>query len=398
MAIQQNLFDYSTLAVEVREFVKSKELSIKARTSQTVWENGRDLLEVKERLEHGQFMDWCKANIPWGKSTIANMMNVADKFPTGGSLDMPAKVLYLLAAPSTPDSAREEAMETENVTHQQAKEIIEAHKKISDLENQITDLESQLPTQDVLDKISNLSAQLQAEKDKPPEIEEIEVIPDDYEKTKDDLGKAKETLKKSKEKVKRLTNEQEALMKKLVPVEDIPEEDFNTIIIDPPWPVKKIHRDERPNQDVFSYPTMTVEEVMDFPADQFAAAKCHLFLWTTQKYLPHSMRIIKVWGFDYVFTMVWHKPGGFQPFNLPQYNCEFCLYGKKGAIKFLDTKNFPTCFDGARGKHSEKPEEFYDLIRRVTQSPRIDIFSREKRQGFDQYGNEKTKFQSRHSA
>jgi N6-adenosine-specific RNA methylase IME4 len=90
--------------------------------------------------------------------------------------------------------------------------------------------------------------------------------------------------------------------------------------------------------------------------------------------------------------MVWHKAGGFQPFNLPQYNCEFVVYGRKGVPIFLETKNFFTCFNGMRREHSRKPDEFYQLVARVCPAPRLDCFSREKREGFDQYGNEPERF------
>jgi len=115
-------------------------------------------------------------------------------------------------------------------------------------------------------------------------------------------------------------------------------------------------------------------------------------MWTTEKYLPQSFEILKVWGFRYIFTMVWHKNGGFQPVNLAQYNCEFALYARKGTPEFVDTKDFFCCFNGQRREHSRKPDEFYQTIARVTEEPRIDIFSRGAHGGFDQYGNEKDKF------
>ena len=49
-------------------------------------------------------------------------------------------------------------------------------------------------------------------------------------------------------------------------------------------------------------------------------------------------------------------------------------------------------FSGKVREHSRKPDEFYDLVRRASPGPRIDIFSREKRDGFDQYGHEVGKF------
>jgi len=93
-----------------------------------------------------------------------------------------------------------------------------------------------------------------------------------------------------------------------------------------------------------------------------------------------------------LLTMVWHKPGGFQPFGLPQYNCEFVLLGKRGTAEFTDTKALPCCFEAPRGEHSEKPEAFYDLLNRVTSGDKIDVFARKNREGWKPFGNEKDKF------
>lgn len=173
-----------------------------------------------------------------------------------------------------------------------------------------------------------------------------------------------------------------------------PSRRYGTIVIDPPWPMKKIEREVRPNQVEFDYPTMDYEALRAFRAkfQLLADIDCHTFMWTTQKFLPMALRLFEDYEIKYVLTMVWHKAGGFQPVGLPQYNCEFVLYGRIGTPEFLDTKAFDCCFEAPRTDHSRKPDEFYDLVRRVTADGRIDVFSREKRDGFDQYGNEPMKF------
>ena len=181
-----------------------------------------------------------------------------------------------------------------------------------------------------------------------------------------------------------------AIVKERAP--SLPTDTYDVIVIDPPWDMQKIERDVRPNQVAFDYPTMREEELAEFDVPSISADDCHLFCWTTHKFLPSALRLVEAWGFRYVMTMVWHKPGGFQPIGLPQYNCEFALYARKGSPRFVDTKSFFACFEAPRREHSRKPDEFYDVIRRVTDGRRIDVFSREIRDGFEQFGNEADKF------
>jgi len=165
---------------------------------------------------------------------------------------------------------------------------------------------------------------------------------------------------------------------------------FDVIVIDPPWPMQKIERDERPNQSEFDYPTMTESELGDLVIPCFD--DCHVFLWTTHRFLPMAFRLIDTWGMQYSSCMTWHKNGGFQVAGFPQLNCEFCLYARKGSPAFIDTKDFKVCFDGKRREHSRKPDEFYQTITRVTSGRRLDMFTRETRDGWTAWGNEKNKF------
>ena len=164
---------------------------------------------------------------------------------------------------------------------------------------------------------------------------------------------------------------------------------YRTIVIDPPWPIEKIEREVRPNQFDYDYPIMTVEEIKAFqlPVD---TGGCHVYLWVTQKYLPAGLGIFEAWGVKYQCLLTWIKNVGFTPFSW-MYSTEHCLFGHVGSLPLLKL-GVRLDFQGRVREHSRKPDEFYDVVKSVSPEPRIDIFSREKREGFEQYGNETDKF------
>jgi len=172
--------------------------------------------------------------------------------------------------------------------------------------------------------------------------------------------------------------------------EPLPDNKYQTIVIDPPWPIQKILRDDRPNQGVFDYPTMSIEEITRFPISDVSAHDCHLYLWATHKFMPVAFLIMEAWGFRYQCLMTWVKNVGMTPFSW-MYSTEHCLFGRKGNLDLLK-KGKRLDFNAKVREHSRKPDEFYNLIKEVSPEPRIDIFSREKREGFSQYGNQEDRF------
>jgi N6-adenosine-specific RNA methylase IME4 len=167
------------------------------------------------------------------------------------------------------------------------------------------------------------------------------------------------------------------------------EQQYRTIVIDPPWPMEKIIRQVRPNQFAFDYPVMSIEEIKAYnlPINHDG---CHIYLWTTQKFLPVAFDVFEAWGIKYECLMTWVKNVGFTPFSW-MYSTEHCLFGRVGNLPLLKLGK-RLDFQAKVREHSRKPIEFYDLIREVSPAPRVDIFSREKHEGFDQYGNETDKF------
>jgi N6-adenosine-specific RNA methylase IME4 len=161
---------------------------------------------------------------------------------------------------------------------------------------------------------------------------------------------------------------------------------YDVIVVDPPWPMQLMELEARPNAVALPYPVMQEDALraLSIPC----ADDCHVWLWTTHRFLPLALSLLDTWALKYVCTFVWHKDNAYQPLDLPKYNCEFALYARRGAPKFVDFKAFNVCFNAPSGAHSEKPSSFYDTVRRVTAGRRLDMFARRAIAGFDSWGNE----------
>jgi N6-adenosine-specific RNA methylase IME4 len=138
------------------------------------------------------------------------------------------------------------------------------------------------------------------------------------------------------------------------------------------------------------YPTMTVDEIKALPVNTLADDNCELYLWTTQKYLPHAFGVIEAWGFKYCQTLIWCKqPRGTGQGGVYCPTNEFLLLariGKAPIVKRIDSTWFLT--KRPHNSHSTKPEFFQDMIEQVSNPPRIELFARRKRIGWDVWGNE----------
>ncbi len=172
----------------------------------------------------------------------------------------------------------------------------------------------------------------------------------------------------------------------------LPEGQFRTIVCDPPWPMVKIEREVRPNQGrALDYRTMSVEEIAALPVGESAApGGCHLYLWATHRFLPDALKIMADWGFEYECLLTWVKNVGFTPYSF-MYSTEHVLFGHLGKLPLL---KFGERLDFAAKvrEHSRKPDEFYDLVGRVSPEPRLEMFSRQEREGFTAHGDEVDKF------
>jgi len=168
---------------------------------------------------------------------------------------------------------------------------------------------------------------------------------------------------------------------------------YDVVSVDPPWNYegqsKEITSFDSIGRRVSNpYPEMSTQEIKEIKLPLMENAI--VFLWTTHKFLPDAFEILKEWGLEYKATIVWNKEkiGMGAWFRM---QCEFCLLGVKGKPYWDNTKH-RDIFTETRREHSRKPDSFFDIVNEITLGRKLEYFSREKRKGWDIFGNDINKF------
>ena len=168
---------------------------------------------------------------------------------------------------------------------------------------------------------------------------------------------------------------------------ELPKDKFEVVVIDPPWPYG-VKFDPKGRRAASPYPEMGMNELkeINLPVTDDSI----LFLWTTHKFLKDGFDLMDNWGFDYKTTLVWNKEkmGMGHWFRM---QVEFCLFGVKGN-PFWDNTTEIDIITEARREHSRKPDKFYELVEKLCPGRKLDYFARNKREGWESFGNETDKF------
>ena len=168
----------------------------------------------------------------------------------------------------------------------------------------------------------------------------------------------------------------------------LPDGKYRVILADPPWKY-----DPRPEALAATdpedhYPTMSEQEIAALSVADRAAEDCVLFCWATFPLLPTALRVVHAWGFTYKTAFVWNK----QRYNMGHYHrceAELLLVCTRGSFAPVVDDRPSQIIEGGAAEHSRKPEESYGLIDGLyPHGPRLELFARRVRDGWDSWGNE----------
>lgn len=181
-----------------------------------------------------------------------------------------------------------------------------------------------------------------------------------------------------------------------------PNKKYQVLLCDPPWAYENWNNKwHAANSDVSrwvgnKYPLMSAKDIAALPVKDITAESSILFMWTISTMIPDALKVIEAWGFTYrTVAFVWVKKNkkadsfftgmGFWT----RSNAEICLLAKRGpTLKRVSKSVRQIVYSPVRG-HSQKPPEVRErIVELMGDLPRIELFARDKVEGWDSWGNE----------
>lgn len=169
----------------------------------------------------------------------------------------------------------------------------------------------------------------------------------------------------------------------------LPDGQFSVFYADPPWQYDFAESDSRKIEN--QYETLTADQLVELGNEiqPMAADDSVLYMWATNPKLREALRVVAAWGFEYVTGAVWIKDKIGMGYYFRQRH-ELLLVGKRGDFPVPEPENRPdSVIEAPRGKHSAKPALVYELLEAMYgDQPKVELFSRSQRPGWESWGNE----------
>ena len=182
---------------------------------------------------------------------------------------------------------------------------------------------------------------------------------------------------------------------------DLPDKKYNIIYADPPWyygSKSAVNNTTgsaiKPLSDHYS--TMSLQELKNMPIKNMTKDDAACFMWVTDSHIDEALEVLRSWGFAYktiAFNWIKTTSKGNYCKNVAPWtmkSSEICLLGIKGRMtKYKQANNIESLVIAQRTQHSQKPNEVRKRIEDLFGDlPRIELFAREKTDGWDVWGDE----------
>jgi N6-adenosine-specific RNA methylase IME4 len=152
---------------------------------------------------------------------------------------------------------------------------------------------------------------------------------------------------------------------------------FRTLVIDPPWQYDM----DFLGRGAPDYATMSFDELCALDVRAWADENgCHIYRWTTNAMLLRAGALMAAWEFPYKTILTWRKPRWGLGTDF-RSQTEHVLFGVRGELS-TRRGDISNIFESPMGKHSAKPERFYEIVRAASYPPYGEAFQRTPRADF----------------
>ncbi len=171
---------------------------------------------------------------------------------------------------------------------------------------------------------------------------------------------------------------------------------FSTVLADPPWRFANRTGKVAPeHRRLRRYETMSTDEIGALPVASHAPMPSHLYLWVPNALLPDGLQVMRAWGFTYKTNIVWfkvRKDGGPDGRGVGFYFrnvTELLLFGVRGSMRTLAPgRRQVNLLASRKREHSRKPTGIYRIIETCSPGPYLELFARERIEGWTPWGLE----------
>lgn len=207
--------DYRVVPERTLPVIASEILYIESQVAKTALDGaiqiGIKLKEAKEKVDHGQWEDWCSENLNYSKSKAEKMMKIATEYGDENSpyaktymcTDLSiSKALRLLQVPESEVESFAEKNDIQDMTVKELEDKIKALKQEKEdqsveMEKEILELQERMEKKN--DEAERLAGELAALKSQTADPDEITKLEEKLQKTKIRENELKEKLKAEKE-------------------------------------------------------------------------------------------------------------------------------------------------------------------------------------------------------
>lgn len=182
-------------------------------------------------------------------------------------------------------------------------------------------------------------------------------------------------------------------------LDSYPSQHYGVVLADPPWRMADWSGNgDKSKTPGAQYDLMDLDAIMALPVRERARKNAVLIVWAIQAMLPQAFEVMSAWGFTFKTAGAWAKQSktgekwAIGTGHIFRSAAEFFILGTRGSVP-VQSKSVRNIIVAPVREHSRKPDEMHENIEKMYPfMPKLELFARERRPGWDVWGNQTEKF------